>query len=124
MHRDVYPFLNTTPGVDIGQHEISLPPYYFTVLIPLVEITRENGPTEFIKKSHQKGKVDSTQAEIFAPLLSLGDIVIFDGRTLHRGGANHSSAERLVAYITYVANWYHDQTFALSEYLFPELLRI
>ena len=54
MHRDVYPFLNTTAGVNLGSHEIKLPPYYFTVLIPLIIITKENGPTEFIKFSKNK----------------------------------------------------------------------
>ncbi len=123
LHRDVYPFLNTTPGIDLQSHEINLPPYYFTVLIPLLAITQENGPTEFIKKSHQKTLVNPAAEKIFAPLLSAGDVIIFDGRLLHRGGANHSNQERLIAYITYVANWYHDQTFALDDYLFPELIK-
>ncbi len=121
MHRDVYPLLNTTEGVNLDLLDLSLPPYYFTVLIPLVQITKENGPTEFIKGSHLKPIVDESQAEIYAPLLSPGDIVVFDGRTLHRGSANNSSTERLIAYITFVANWYHDQTFTINNYLFPEL---
>lgn len=121
MHRDVYPILNTTEGVNLDLLDIHLPPYYFTVLIPLVEITKENGPTEFIKGSHRIPIVDDTAAEIYAPLLSPGDVVIFDGRTLHRGSANKTNEERLTAYITFVANWYHDQTFTINNYLFPEL---
>jgi len=121
MHRDVYPFLKSTEGVNLGSYEISLPPYYFTVLIPLVEVTRENGPTEFIKYSHHKKIVNESYAEIYAPLTSPGDFTLFDGRTLHRGCANKTKEERKIAYITYIANWYHDQTFGINDYLFPEL---
>lgn len=121
LHRDVYPLLNTMEGNHLDNLDINLPPYYFTVLIPLVQITKENGPTEFIEGSHRKPIVDESKETIYAPLLSPGDFVIFEGRTLHRGSANNSDHERLVAYITYIANWYHDQTFELNDYLFPEL---
>lgn len=121
MHRDIYSILNTTEGMDLCPLDRNLPPYYFTVLIPLMEITRENGPTEFIKESHRRLHVDENGEEIFAPLLSPGDFVVFDGRTLHRGSANYSDEERVLLYMTFVANWYHDQTFMINEYLFPEL---
>jgi ectoine hydroxylase-related dioxygenase (phytanoyl-CoA dioxygenase family) len=123
IHRDVYPLLNNTEDVNLSHLDIQLPPYYFTVLIPLVEITRENGPTEFIKGSHKKEIVDEKTSEIYAPLTSPGDIVIFEGRTLHRGSANNSTKERMIAYITYTAEWYHDQTFVVNNYLFPELAK-
>ncbi len=121
MHRDVYPISNKTIGVNLSELDLRLPPYYFTVLIPLVEVTQENGPTEFIKGSHLLPIVDDAKAPIYSPLLSPGDIVIFDGRTLHRGTANQTAHEKLVAYITFTANWYHDQTFTINHYLFPEL---
>ncbi|HLB57312.1 MAG TPA: phytanoyl-CoA dioxygenase family protein [Gammaproteobacteria bacterium] len=122
IHRDVYPILNTCKGNDLDLFDIHLPPYYLTVFIPLIDITKENGPTEFVKGSHRKKTVDETQEEIVAPLLSTGDVVIFDGRTLHRGTPNKTKNEKLIAYITFVANWYHDQTFEINNYLFPELL--
>jgi len=121
IHRDVYPLLNITEGQNLDLLDIKLPPYYFTVLMPIVEITKENGPTQFLKGSHLLPVVDESTAEIYSPLLSPGDFVIFDGRTMHRGSANNSQQERLVAYITFVANWYHDQTFAINDYLFPEM---
>lgn len=121
MHRDIYPILNNINNNDLDDLDVQLPPYYFTVLIPLVKITKENGPTEFIKGSHRQKFVVETKSEISAPLLSPGDLIIFEGRTLHRGAANQSHEERLVAYITFTANWYHDQTFATNNYLFPEL---
>ncbi len=121
LHRDVYPLLNTTAGVNIGEFDALLPPYYFTVLMPLVQITHENGPTQLVKGSHRQLRVEESRAEIYAPLLSPGDVLIFDGRILHRGSANNSDAERVIAYITFVADWYHDQTFTINDYLFPEL---
>jgi len=120
MHRDVYPILNKTEGVNLGALDLMLPPYYFTVLIPLVEITKENGPTEFIKGSHLEPIVDESSAEIFSPLLQPGDIVIFEGRTLHRGSPNKTAHEKLMAYITFTATWYFDQTFVANNYLFNE----
>jgi ectoine hydroxylase-related dioxygenase (phytanoyl-CoA dioxygenase family) len=121
MHRDVYPLQNTTTGVNLGELDLLLPPYYFTVLIPLVEITNENGPTQFIKGSRRTMCVAVDEAEIYSPLLSPGDVVIFDGRTMHKGSANNTNEQRMIAYITYVAEWYHDQTFVVNRYLFPEL---
>lgn len=121
LHRDIYPLLNTSEGNDLDSFEVNLPPYYLTVFIPLVEITHENGPTEFVKGSHRNKIVDETTVEIYAPLLLPGDMIIFDGRTLHRGTPNQSQHEKLIAYITFVANWYHDQTFDINNYLFPEL---
>ncbi len=121
LHRDVYSILNTMEGNDLDYLDIGLPPYYFTVLIPLVDITSENGPTQFIKGSHTKLIIEENREPLYSPLLSPGDIVMFDGRTLHRGSENKTADERVVAYITFVANWYHDQTFVTNEYLFPEL---
>lgn len=123
LHRDVYPLLNITEGVNLGPIDINLPPYYFTVLIPLVQITRENGPTEFVKGSKFHEIVDEATAEIYAPLSTPGDIIIFDGRTLHRGSANKTTEERMIAYITFMAEWYYDQTFVTNKYLFPELAK-
>jgi ectoine hydroxylase-related dioxygenase (phytanoyl-CoA dioxygenase family) len=121
LHRDIYPILKTTEGVNMGELDAMLPPYYFSVLIPLIQITKENGPTQLVKGSHRKLIVEENQAEIYAPLLSPGDLLIFDGRVLHRGSANTSNEERLIAYLTFVADWYHDQTFVINDYLFPEL---
>lgn len=121
MHRDIFPVINTTKDQDMCEMDRNLPPYYFTVLIPLIEISKELGPTEFIQGSHRELSVDINKKDIYAPLLSPGDVIIFDGRTLHKGAANQSKETRLVAYMTFIANWYHDQTFAMNDYLFPEL---
>merc|ERR1711998_205714 len=46
-HRDTYDLFEDD-AIDV-----KLPPYYYTVLIPLVELTLENGATEFLIGSHQ-----------------------------------------------------------------------
>lgn len=120
-HRDVYPILNNTEGQNLSEFDIDLPAYYFTVLIPLVTITEENGPTRFIKGTHRQMQVNVDETAAYAPLVTPGDVTIFDGRILHKGSANQTDSERLVAYITFVANWYHDQTFTINDYLFPDL---
>jgi ectoine hydroxylase-related dioxygenase (phytanoyl-CoA dioxygenase family) len=120
-HRDVYPMLNKTEGVNLGALDISLPPIYFTVLIPLVNVTAENGPTGFIKGSHKRKIVDPSVEEQYAPLTQPGDFIIFDGRTMHIGLANQTATARPIAYITFAAEWYHDQTFVADKYMFPEL---
>jgi len=121
FHRDVYPFGDNSQTLVLDNFELNLPPYYITVLMPLVQITRDNGPTEFVKSSHRKKSVDLTQEKTFAPLLSPGDLVIFDGRTIHRGNANQTNSERAIAALTFIANWYSDVTFVNNDFLFPEL---
>lgn len=46
-HRDIYSLF------DDEQIDISLPDWYFTLLIPLVPVNAVNGATEFILKSHK-----------------------------------------------------------------------
>lgn len=121
MHRDVYPILNNCTGMNLCDFDVQLPPYYFTVLIPLVPITKENGPTVFIKGSHRETMTEESTQTIYSPLLNPGDIVIFDGRTMHKGQANASQQERMIAYITFIAKWYYDQTFVLNDYLLPHI---
>jgi ectoine hydroxylase-related dioxygenase (phytanoyl-CoA dioxygenase family) len=121
LHRDIYPILNSVTGQNIGVHDLSLPPYYFTVLIPLVELTLENGPTQFVRQSNQQLTALEDKNKLLTPLLQPGDYVIFDGRTLHRGLPNTTTSERMLAYITFIADWYNDQTFVKNNYLFPNV---
>ena len=47
-------------------------------------------------------------AQQISPLLSRGDAVMFDCRLLHRGRANRSAKDRVVAYLTVAAPWWRD----------------
>jgi len=89
----------------------ALPAHSFTVFVPLVDFTPENGSTEFIPGSNSyERKLDGTdvQAETMTPLPKRGDITLFDFRTLHRGVANSSSHVRPAVYFVAAKAWYRD----------------
>jgi hypothetical protein len=101
-HRDIY---------------ASLPPFYLTMLVPLVELTAENGATEFILGSHRQTlaqAVEGGERSRTAPKRTFlaearpRGVVLFDGRIIHRGGPNSTSEERPVLYQTFTKRWYYD----------------
>lgn len=85
-----------------------------TVIIPLIDLTDRNGPTELIPGSHnllcntwtknadRRGD-DSvwSKLSVVKPLLSAGDGLIVDARLLHRGGANVSESSRAILVIRF-----------------------
>lgn len=85
-----------------------------TVIIPLIDLTDLNGPTELISGSHNLlGNTWSKTTEnrgddsvwsklsVVKPLLSAGDGLIVDARVLHRGGANMSETSRAILVIRF-----------------------
>ncbi|VEU35677.1 unnamed protein product [Pseudo-nitzschia multistriata] len=104
-HRDVY-LLFDDETVDVG-----LPhPYYFTVLIPLVETSAENGATEFLLGSHRQtcGEALQRSGNSFQPRIQPGSVVVFDGRICHRGRGNNTREDRTVLYMVWTKRWYND----------------
>jgi hypothetical protein len=101
-HRDVYSLFNDE------KLEISLPPFYFTILVPLVEITTENGPTEFIIGSHKLPKSKFKECGIKRGILKPGSVIVCNGMTYHRGTKNTTDTDRSMLYIIYHKNWYND----------------
>lgn len=103
LHRDTYSLF------DDEIVDMSLPPFYYTVLTPLADITEELGPTEIHLGSHRCGLKAAKACPTAAgyPLMA-GDVLIFDGRCLHRGLANKSSALRRVLYAVWHKKWYND----------------
>lgn len=77
-----------------GEVDWSLPPYYFTLLVPLHDITPSLGGTEI----GQAGEI----------LLKAGDALLLDGRVLHRGVPNKSHVERRMFYAVFCKNWYYE----------------
>lgn len=90
--------------------DITLPPHYLTVIVPLMPVKREDGPTEFLLGSHhmcwQEAKINCESA-VFE--LEVGDIVVFDGRSCHRGTTNISSTTRTVMYFVFHRDWYNEE---------------
>ena len=85
---------------------LELEPFYFTVLIPLVPLNKENGTPEFIKGSHKLTYDETFEKEHLRLDTELGDLIIFDGRIFHRGCANHSKEDRPVLYNMIHRKWY------------------
>ena len=96
-----------------------LPPHAVTVFVPLVDVTEDRGPTEFLPGSHDilrehmyAGLADGAcHLPSTAPLLDAGSFLMFDYRIIHRGKAhccslsNHS---RPMMYIAFARKWFTD----------------
>ena len=97
-------------------------PHCVTVICPLVDVDADNGPTEFWPGSHY----ESVAKELFEERArtgahipsksslqlagSVGDAILFDTRTVHRGMANAGDAKRPILYIAYARPWYTEGT--------------
>jgi hypothetical protein len=129
-HRDAYSLFNNETI------DLSLPPFYFTMLIPLQYTDETCGGTEFIVESHKinltNKNITNTEKllewiqndtpERYIPKLNIGDICIFYGYTIHRGLCiNDIDSEiiqrsdlkkdlkRDMLYIVCKKNWYNDE---------------
>ena len=67
----------------------TLPPHCINVFYPLVDLTKENGPTEFRIGSHRHDS-SSKECKEFPLLCPAGGAVLFDYRVQHRGLANNN----------------------------------
>ena len=100
-------------------------PGMFNVFVPLVPLTRCNGPTQLQPGSHRGVANDAREGSIsggveceegaeeswVAPLLGEGELLIFDYRVRHRGLPNDSDSDRPVAYVTYALGDARDTNF-------------
>ena len=82
----------------------------FNLFVPLVPLTALNGPTEIRPSTHRNaGSTSGFVAQRTAPLLGMGDVLIFDYRCRHRGLANGGEETRPVAYVTYAIGGAQDK---------------
>lgn len=97
-----------------GKDYLSIPAQGLIVIVPLMNLTRQTGTTEFMLGSHREenpGKrLDS--ADFVVPLYRFygkaGAFLYFDPRVMHRGLANKSLKKRPITYMGYVHEWYYD----------------
>jgi ectoine hydroxylase-related dioxygenase (phytanoyl-CoA dioxygenase family) len=68
----------------------------------------DNGATELVPGSHL-APCDPETASIVRATMPAGSVVLFDGRTLHRGGANRSTRTRLAISPQYCEPWLRPQ---------------
>jgi len=104
-HRDTLPLFQDE------KIDILLPPFYYTVLIPLVPMTLDNGATEIILGSHRKSDDELEMADDrshFKAVCEPGSVVVFDGRCCHRGMPNISGSDRSALYMVWHKAWYND----------------
>ncbi|MCS5710821.1 phytanoyl-CoA dioxygenase family protein [Candidatus Berkiella aquae] len=91
-----------------GTQLVRMDDFYFTVLIPLVNMNKENGTTEFMLTTHRKTMEEYPLAKTAQFDLKAGDVIIFNGKINHRGRANLSQSPRPVLYNVYYKKWYND----------------
>ena len=107
MHMDGGHLFHATHGFEQPQ----CPPHCVNVFLPLVDVTAENGPTEYWPGSHVVGHAREAYAEREpgVPLAGArGDIIVFDYRVVHRGMANAAETRRPVLYSTFARPWFRD----------------
>eukprot|EP00928_Gymnodinium_smaydae_P038305 TRINITY_DN26450_c0_g1_i1.p1 TRINITY_DN26450_c0_g1~~TRINITY_DN26450_c0_g1_i1.p1 ORF type:complete len:1190 (-),score=160.04 TRINITY_DN26450_c0_g1_i1:349-3891(-) len=102
---------------------------FFNVFVPLVDVTEENGPTEFLPGSQvpvAEGGLSFAAAprKPVAPTLDAGEIMIFDYRVRHRGLGNGSCGMRPVAYLVYTPRGLSDVNNFKEYSLFSSVLPI
>jgi ectoine hydroxylase-related dioxygenase (phytanoyl-CoA dioxygenase family) len=98
-HRDVWSLFNDS------KLEGTLPIFYITVLIPLVDLTKENGPVEIKIGSQRETEGRETVTTSGA---KAGDAIILHGNVLHRGLSNNSRKIRHMIYVVYCSRWYYE----------------
>lgn len=103
IHRDCPPLFPET-----GKET---PMYQLALNFPLVDVTAENGPLEIIRGTHMMTReeglklLESGQLSIEAISLQMGDVMIRDVRTLHRGTPNLTREARPMVVIGYSRSW-------------------
>ena len=76
--------------------------------MPLVELTPDNGSTEFVQGSHRLTYAEAEDKPHLQFRMAPGSAIIFDGRIFHRGRRNKSSESMPVLYQVYTRDWYND----------------
>lgn len=71
------------------------------VFVPLVDLTKKHGPTEFCLGTHILGQEDFDPEFVEAPVVAAGTPIIFDYRLGHKGLSNNSGTCRPILYCTY-----------------------
>ncbi len=111
-HRDTYPLFDEGDGLNENYDDTievkMMPPFYFTMLIPLKTISPLNGSTEFILASHKKSYAEAKDFPRLHSEVEAGSVILFDGRIFHRGRENQTAEPRMVLYKVYHKNWYND----------------
>lgn len=124
LHRDATMLFGPDNTADTA-----LPVYSITILVPLINFTKETGCTRVWPGSHKiAGREAGLAVGSLDPEVHVGSVLISDGRVLHRGAANQSDKLRPLFYTTFHRSWYRDsygyaqrQPFSISNRNFAKL---
>uniref|UniRef100_A0A7S1ZI27 Phytanoyl-CoA dioxygenase family protein n=1 Tax=Trieres chinensis TaxID=1514140 RepID=A0A7S1ZI27_TRICV len=105
-HRDVDKLFENDPDRVKLVSEMS--DFYFTCLIPLIDLTNANGTTEFMLGTHRRPASSYASAKCAQFNVKCGSAVLFNGKINHRGKGNPSKSDRPVLYVVYSKPWYND----------------
>lgn len=95
----------------------ALPPTAITLVVPLVDVTLEMGPTAIwpgvrVDENHHDrfGPLEGTPdyESALQPTTEMGDAYMMDYRTIHGGMANNSDLVRPILYLVYSRPWFRD----------------
>ena len=104
LHRDATMLFGPENTADFD-----VPVYSVTVLVPLINFTKETGCTRVWPGSHKiPGRENGLAVGSLDPEVHVGSVLISDGRVLHRGAANRSDKLRPLFYTTFHRSWYRD----------------
>ena len=110
-------------------HGGELPAHALNCFVPLVDVTRAAGPTEFAPGSHRPKAERALDADlrrggaprdVYAPELAPGDLLVYDQRTVHRGVANVSLNSRPILYLLFCRPWFREHINFGSTSLFDD----
>lgn len=93
-------------GIDI---DTTMPPFAMNLLIPLVDVGPDEGPTEYWPGSHRTCDIAAATAPAPTPMtLKAGTVLLHDMRVIHRGSAKASGPVRPLVYISYHRKWHQE----------------
>lgn len=88
---------------------IHLPPHCINVFYPLVDLTKQNGPTDVLPGTHNNTWNNTiTTTDALSLCCQAGDAILFDYRLQHRGRANFTNEPRPILYLAYAKSFFRD----------------
>lgn len=113
-HRDSSQLFEIAPdAVANDAANVVLPDYYFTVFFPLdaLEPNEGNGVPEFITGSHRQGigHYLTGSHHVAQPRCSPSEMIIINGKLIHRGTPNRAGGARRVLYAVFAPRWYDEE---------------
>lgn len=92
-------------AADASTSSFYAPVHALNVFVPLVDLTHDKGPTEFVPGTHRDFDTPNA-SKIFTP--DAGSAILFDYRVKHRGLSNRSTEDRPLLYLTYARPFWLD----------------